>query len=51
MCKHVATLKPERGNGIVLFDNKDYTDSAEHLFKDPEKFQFIYNDPTITWIK
>ena len=34
--KHVAILKPDKGNGIVLFDIKDYTNSIEHLFKDPK---------------
>ena len=35
--KYVTILKPERGNGTVLFDIKDLTDSVEYLFKDPKK--------------
>ena len=49
--KHVAILKPDKGNGIVLFDIKDYTNSVEHLFKDPKKFQILDTDPTITRMK
>ena len=46
--KYVTTLKPERGNGTVLFDIKDLTDSVEYLFKDQKKFQILDTDPTIT---
>ena len=46
--KHVTILKPDKGNGIVLFNMKDYTDSVEHLFKDRKKFQILNTDPTIT---
>ena len=49
--KNVAILKPDRGNGIVLFDTKDYTNSVEHLFKDPKRFQILDTDPTITRMK
>ena len=51
MRKHVAILKPDKGNGIVIFDIKDYTNSVEHLFKDPKRFQILDTDPTITRIK
>ena len=46
--KHVALLKQDKGNGIVLFNMKDYTDSVEHLFKDRQKFQILNTNPTIT---
>ena len=49
--KLVASLKPDKGNGIVLFDIKDYTNSVEHLFKDAKKFQVLDTDPTMTRIK
>ena len=36
--KHVTIIKSDKSNGIVLFDIKDYTNAAEHLLKDPQKF-------------
>ena len=49
--KNVAILKPDKGNGIVLLDIKDYFNSIEHLFKDPKKFQILDTDPTVTRMK
>ena len=50
--KHVAIVKPDKGNGIVLFDIKDYTNSVEHLFKEvSKKFQILDTDPAITQMK
>ena len=49
--KNVAILKPDKGNGIVLLDIKDYSNSVEHLFKDPKKFQVLDTDPTVTLMK
>ena len=46
--KNVAILKPDKGNGIVLLDIKDYSNSVEHLFKDPKKLQILDTDPTVT---
>ena len=36
--KNVAILKPDKGNGIVLLDIKDYSNSVEHVLKDPKNF-------------
>ena len=44
--KNVAILKPDKGNGIVLLNIKDYSNSVEHSFKDPKKFQILEIDPT-----
>ena len=41
-------LKPDKGNDIALLDIKDYSNSVEHLFKDPKKFQILDTDPTAT---
>ena len=46
--KNVAILKPDKGNGIVLLDIKDYSNSVEHLFKDRKKFQILDTDRTVT---
>lgn len=44
----VAILIPEKGYDIALFDVKHYTDSVEHLLKDPKEFQIPETDPTIS---
>ena len=49
--QNVAILKPAKGNGVVLLDNKDYVNSVEQLFKDPTKFKIFEKDPTITQMK
>ena len=36
--KNVTILKPDKGNGIVLLDIKDYSNSVEHVLKDPKNF-------------
>ena len=41
-------LKPNKGNDIALLDIKDYSNSVEHLFKDPKKFLILDTDPTVT---
>ena len=51
LCKHVTILKPGKGNGIVLFEIKDYTDSVVHLFKGRKNFQILDTNPTITRMK
>ena len=42
----VATLKPDKGNGVVLLNNKDYTTSFGNLFKDTKKFKSLESDNT-----
>ena len=51
LLKYVAILKPDKGNSIVLFNIKNYINSAEHLFKDPKRFQILHTKPTITRMK
>ena len=46
--QNVATLKPDKGNGVVLLDNQDYVNSLEQLFKDKTKFKILEKDPTTT---
>ena len=46
--QNVATLKLDKGNGIVLLDNQDYVNSVEQLFKDQTKFKILEKDPSIT---
>ena len=42
----VATLKPGKGNGVVLLNNKDYTTSFGNLFKVTKKFKSLESDNT-----
>ena len=44
----MATLKPDKGNGVVLINNVDYYQSLEDLFIDKKKFKQIDKDPTMT---
>ena len=44
-------MKPDKGNGVVLLNNKDYTTSVGNLFKDTRKFKSVESDPTITQMK
>ena len=51
LLKHVAILKSDKGNSIVLFNIRNYINSVDHLFKDPKKFQILHTNPTITRMK
>ena len=42
----VVTLKPDKGNGVVLLNNKDYTTFFGNLFKDTKKFKSLESDNT-----
>ena len=44
-------MKPDKGNGVVLLNNKDYTTSVGNLFKDTKKFKSLERDPTIAPMK
>ena len=44
--KYVAILKPDKGNGIVLIDIKDYEHCVTTLFSDRTKFRKVEKDPT-----
>ena len=42
--KDIPILKPDKGNGVVLLNNKDYTTSVGNLFKDTRKFKSVESD-------
>ena len=46
--KTLVILKPDKGNGIVLLNKEDYTNSMESLFRDKTKFKQLDSDPTIS---
>ena len=39
-------LKPDKGQGIAIFNKKDYYDSLDQLFNDSTKFETLNEDPT-----
>ena len=45
--KTLVIMKPDKGNGIVLLNKEDYTNSMESLFRDKTKFKQLDSDPTI----
>ena len=44
----VVLLALDKGNGVGLLDNVDYTSSLEHIFEDRTKFRILKEDPTNT---
>ena len=44
----VVLLSPDKGNGVVIMDIKDYKESMSHLFSDRQKFRTLAEDPTNT---
>ena len=44
----VVLLSPDKGNGVVLLDKADYTESLDQLFADRSKFRILAEDPTNT---
>ena len=44
----VVLLTPDKGNGVVIMDIKDYKDSIHQLFADRRKFRILSEDPTNT---
>ena len=49
--KDIAISKPDKENGVMLLNNKDYTTSVGSLSKDTKKFRSLESDPTITPMK
>ena len=44
--EEVVLLNPDKGNGVIIMDIKDYIESVNHLFSDRTKFQIIKEGPT-----
>ena len=42
----VVLLSPDKGNGVVIMDITDYTQSMQQLFTDRSKFRNLQDDPT-----
>ena len=48
LSKTLLIMEPDEGNGIVLKNKKDYTNSMENLFSNKTKFKKFDSDPAIT---
>ena len=46
--ERAVLLTPDKGNGVVIMDIKDYKDSMHALFSDRNKFRIISDDQTNT---
>ena len=46
--KTLVIMKLDKGNGIVLLNKEDYTNSMENLFTNKTKFKQLDSDPTVT---
>ena len=44
--EEVVLLNPDKGNGVVIMDIKDYNDSINKLFADRTKFKISKEEPT-----
>ena len=45
--KNIVIMKPDKGNGIVIFDKSDYTTKMKEVISDTSKFKIINED----WFK
>ena len=43
----IVVLKPDKGNGVVILNRSDYTESILNIINDTHKFKELYSDPTI----
>ena len=51
LTQNCVTLKPDKGNGIVLINKTEYNVAMRKLFSDCSKFKVIQKDPTLTRLK
>ena len=40
-------LKPDKGQGILIINKKDYFQSLDRLFNDKTKFEILEEDPAL----
>ncbi len=43
--KSIHIMKPDKGNGVVIVNRKDYTDKMDQILKDATKFEKLTSDP------
>ena len=45
--KNIVITKPDKGNGVVIFDRKLYNNAIEEMISDTSKFEKLNEDPTL----
>ena len=40
-------MKPNKGNGVVILDQKFYNNAIEEILSDTSKFEKLNEDPTL----
>ena len=40
-------MKPDKGSGVVILDQKFYNNAIEKIFSDTSKFEKLNEDPTL----
>ena len=49
--KDIVITKPDKGNGVVIFDRKLYSNAIEDIISDTSKFEKLNEDPTLRNMK
>ena len=44
--KDIVITKPDKGNGVVILDQKLYNNAIEEIISDTSKFERLNDDPT-----
>ena len=45
--KDIIITKPNKGNGVVIFDQKHHDNAVRKIISDPSKFEEVNEDPTL----
>ena len=45
--KNIVIMKPDKGNGVVILDQKLYDHAIEEIISDTSKFEKLSEDPTL----
>ena len=45
--KDIVLLKPDKGNGVVILDRRDYDLGIQNIIQDRSKFKPLSQDPTL----
>ena len=45
--KDIVITKPDKGNGVAIFDRKLYDNAIQEIISDTSKFEKLNEDPTL----
>ena len=45
--KNIVTMRPEKGNGVVILDQKFYENAIQEIISDTPEFQKHNEEPTL----